>query len=174
MKTALCVLVSLAACLPVFAEPKFTIVTNDALALAEGSNKYTVGMDAAEFEKRFGPPEKRLGKVGEPQTLFYTNDGIHVSTNEKGKVSNITVYVAAHHEPPFPDMKAASGATDRKIGAGASLRDIVKAYGKPDREDASDAIDSHPAEKFYEYKTKTGRFRFTFVDGSLRSIAIYR
>jgi hypothetical protein len=110
----------------------FELITKGQLAFKEGGTFYRLGVTAAEFEKEFGPPEKRSkadgpeGYTGNCKFLQYTTDGLEVLIDPKGVVKGFTFYMV-----PSDKYKAANIQTDTGIRKGASARQIQKLHGKP-------------------------------------------
>ncbi len=141
---------------------QFTITTRGKLVLKEGTKTYVVGMEQGDFEKKFGPPDRRSSH-NRKTYLHYATDGLEVCINENGIVEYFTLFAQANSE-----YKRANVRTDRGITANSSARQIEKAFGVPtDRQDFEYTSSTH-----IMYKIGEDVLQFSFSKGPLKTISL--
>lgn len=166
------------------AEDTFTIVTKPSLGFKEGSKVYELGEAIESFLSSFGPAEKiqedtydesdskyftleeySRGYLSFTKTYYYVNDGVIVTENKNGMIKGVVFYVV-----PSESLNAAKVKTEEGISSGASLREIVKAYGQPFRRKEDNLLGYQNMEIYYKYGNDVLSFRFR--DGVLETIQI--
>lgn len=167
-----------------FAGGSFTIVTKPSLGFKEGSNLYKLGQPISAFLSSFGPAEKisvdtydgfnsktysqdEYSKqyLAYTKTHYYVNDGILITENNRGSIKGIIFYVIANES-----LKSAHVKTEEGITTGASLREIVKIYGKPFKKTVDNILGYQDTTIYYRYGNDV--YYFCFKDGVLETIGL--
>jgi hypothetical protein len=111
------------------------IVSGQKPGLKDKDAVYALGMNAKDFRKQFGPPEREIESqesIGVVRRWQYLNDGLEVFVTQQGVIAAFTVYLIPSLPYQGQAFRAARGAqTDTGIASGASLRQIVKIHGEP-------------------------------------------
>jgi len=167
-----------------FAESNFTIITKPKLGFTEGSTLYKLGQPISDFLISFGPSEKIVidtydefsskyytKEQYERQYLAYTksydyiNDGLIITQNKEGRIKTIIFYIISNKTLKYSKVKTKEGIT-----SGASLREIVKIYGKPFKKTENELLGYRDMKIYYKYNNDV--LSFGFKDGILETISI--
>jgi hypothetical protein len=162
----------------------FTIVTEPSLGFKEGETVYKLGRPMSTFLASFGPAEKiekdqydewhsKLFTEAEyakqylayTTTYYYVNDGVMITEDKQGAIKGIIFYVVASES-----LKPANVKTDKGITSGASLAEILKAYGEPFKRTKADLLGYEDLQIYYKYNNDVLTFRFK--NGSLQTISL--
>ena len=91
-----------------------------------------LGMSKDEVIRLLGPPDKLEGKEGVGLN-YISSRGLGVLAPPRAGVVNISCWTSrAGYSSQAMKVRDFAGKTDQGIGMGASLQDIIKAYGKPE------------------------------------------
>lgn len=140
---------------------KFVIVTEGKqLGIKEGDTFYPLGMARHEFEKKFGPPDRKYDKYS-----CYLGDGLEV-TYENGVVRTFHFYVKSNASPLVRDnFHAADVRTDKSKLRRATYRELARAHGNPQGTREIEGLNI----TYYNYTWGT----ITMEDGEISSISLF-
>ena len=104
--------------------------------------------------------------------FIYRKNGFIISEDKDGRVLNMNFYVfMPKDDSNYYQLQIANAKTEKGIGRGASLKQIVKTYGHPFNFRKSVFLGKERWECFYKYDS--GFLDFDFVDGVLDTIGVH-
>jgi len=98
--------------------------TSPVIVPGQGMGELKFGMSQTEMEKILGKPERSMGMANE-----YLSKGMAVMGSKDSAVGAIVF--GDMNNPNSPLIKACKYKTEKGIGMGSTLGDLVKAYGEP-------------------------------------------
>jgi hypothetical protein len=146
------------------ASRKFVIRTGEPLGFTNAEQRYRLNMKADEFQRSFGPPEKKERLPDGSEQWDYMNDGLLITV---GGDKVVKMEFALHRRLRV----RADAQTDQGIVAKSSVRELVKAHGEPTKRDEG------PVQKLHvlllRYKIGDQEVMYSFVEGELASILLH-
>jgi hypothetical protein len=145
-----------------------TVSLKGDVAFAEGATEYKIGMSAGDFEKAFGPPEKKEagGNDGSRQWI-YKSDGLYAMFGPDNRLKLVQFF-------------AGRVKTDGDITLASSIRQVVEVHGQPtDRtEQRYEDVPALNQKGFtivqLKYKLGERWVIFHFKDGKMGAILVSR
>jgi hypothetical protein len=151
---------------------KYTIQLGDQPGFSDGKSTYSLGMNADDFKKAFGSPDKeRPAQIRQNLTILdYQADGF-IAEVRGGVVVAFDFYLTGYDGSSIgePKYESFDATTDKGVGADATKREIIKALGDPasvrDDPKVNDSDDDKTTMEYWkcELKLTNGRLKEIFV-----------
>ncbi|MGD1002684.1 MAG: hypothetical protein ABSA67_18500 [Candidatus Brocadiia bacterium] len=146
----------------------FTVyASGDKIGFSEGNTFYPLGIDKEKFLKTFGPPDATSESYDGRYQLQYFTEGVAITVSEKTNI----VWSFNFMVTPYNKYKAANVQSDKGIRRGASIRNIVVAYGQPTERTDGNLLGVTVTNLTYKMGDRGAAFEFR--NGDLHTMTVY-